>query len=119
MIHSAVIGIGLNVNQDEFTTTQATSLSLRSGRYWDRREVLRALTRRIERRWEQLRRQEYTRLKSDYLARMYWRGESHTFEDTHGVFHGTIVGIDETGRLAVEVDERIRYYDTKELIYRF
>ena len=119
MIHSTVIGIGLNVNQDHFTVSRATSLALLTGRYQDRQKVLQSLLIHLESRLDQLQHQLLNTLKKDYLSRMFWRGELRRFTDQHGSFYGTIVGTDRQGRLAVEVDAQIRYYDNKELVYRF
>ena len=118
-IHSTVIGIGLNVNQDQFTSLGATSLALLSGRYWDRRKVLLRLTHRLESRFQQLDRGDTVALKSAYLEKLFWKDEKHLFADAHGTFYGTIVGVDQRGRLAVSTDEAIRYYDTKQLVYKF
>ena len=118
-IHSSVIGIGLNVNQDEFATPRATSLALLTGKYWDRTEVLTVLTQRLDVRYEQLRQQQTATLKRDYLAHLFWKDERHLFEDQRGSFYGTIRGVDTIGRLAVDVDGTLRYYDNKELVYKY
>ena len=118
-IHSTVIGIGLNVNQDQFTYPRATSLALLTGQYWDRAEVLAQLTERLEVRYEQLRQGQTTVLKREYLTHMFWKDERHLFEDQRGSFYGTILGTDATGRLAVDVEGTLRYYDTKELVYKY
>ena len=119
MIHSTVIGIGLNVNQDQFANPRATSLALLTGHYWEREKVMLSLLKNLERRVEQLVAGAIDTLKKEYLNRMFWRGELHRFTDQDGDFYGTIVGIDEQGRLAIEVDRQIRHYDNKELVYRF
>ena len=117
-IHSSVIGMGLNVNQDQFTTTQATSLALLTGHYWNREEVLGKLSRNMTHRVEQLQQKDWATLKHEYLEHLHWKGEMHLFEDGRGSFQGTILGVDASGQLAVQVDGAIRYYGTKEVIYR-
>lgn len=116
-IHSSVIGIGLNVNQAKFAVTGATSLALLTGQRFDRQEVLARWAVCAERRLEQLAQQDFSSLNHDYLERMHWRGKRHLFEDTQGQFYGTIEGIDARGQLAVEVEDRIRHYDVKQLKY--
>ena len=118
-IHSSVIGIGLNVNQDRFESSTATSLALLSGRYWDRATVLTVLAQRLDVRLQQLQLGNTNLLKHDYLENMYWKDEQHLFEDEHGAFYGTIVGVDTAGQLAVEVEGSVRYYGVKELKYKF
>lgn len=118
-IHSTVVGIGLNVNQDQFSLPGATSLALLTGRYWDRQAVLRQLTQNLDRRFQQLREGRYTNLRSEYLAQLFWKDERHLFTDENETFYGTIVGVDEGGRLALRVGETLRYYSTKQLVYKF
>ena len=118
-IHSTVIGIGLNVNQDHFLSEQATSLALLAEQYWNREHVLRLLLQKIDARFNQLKTGETTLLEQEYLDNMFWKDEKHLFEDKQGTFYGTIRGVDSSGRLAVEVDGAVRYYDTKELVYKF
>ncbi len=118
-IHSTVVGIGLNVNQDQFFSPQATSLALVTGRYWNRSAVLSQLTHNLDRRFQQLRAGQRTTLKTEYLEHMFWKDEQHLFTDEDGTFYGTIVGVDAAGRLAVRVEEAIRYYATKQLVYKF
>ncbi len=120
MIHSTVIGIGLNVNQDQFACERATSMALLTGQYYDREAVLRELLARLEGRLAAIAcSSRRVQLKKEYLERMFWRGEVHRFTDAQSDFYGTIIGIDDQGRLAVEVDQRIRYYDNKQLTYCF
>ena len=118
-IHSTVIGIGLNVNQDQFHAPQATSLALLTGRYWDRAAVLTTLTQKIEVRFRQLEAGQTATLRREYREHLFRKDETCLYEDQRGVFYGTILGVDATGRLAMQVDEGVRYYDTKELVYKF
>ncbi|MGB3780833.1 MAG: biotin--[acetyl-CoA-carboxylase] ligase [Tunicatimonas sp.] len=116
-IHSSVVGIGLNVNQSQFTVPGATSLALLTGQRWNRQEVLTRWAVCAERRLEQLEQKDFATLSDDYLARMHWRGERHLFEDVRGQFYGTIIGIDEHGQLMVKTEGETRYYDVKQLKY--
>lgn len=118
-IHSTVVGIGLNVNQVQFSSPRATSLSLLTGRYWNRQEVLHRLVGNLEHRFEQLRQGQRLMLQQEYLEYLFWKDELHQFSDENETFYGTIAGVDETGKLAVRVGETLRYYATKELVYNF
>ena len=118
-IHSTVIGIGLNVNQDQFAVPRATSLALLTGHYWDRTQVLGKLTQKLDVRFQELQRGDRAVLKQNYVKNIFWKDEKHWFEDKQGAFCGTIIGIDQAGRLAMSVDGAIRYYGTKEVVYKF
>ena len=118
-IHSTVLGIGLNVNQDQFSIPRATSLALLTGRYWDRQDVLRQLAQNLDRRFQQLKQGDLSSLQQDYSEHIFWKDESHLFADENETFYGTIMGVDAAGRLAVRVGETMRYYTTKQLVYKF
>ena len=118
-IHTTVVGIGLNLNQTDFAVPCATSLALLTGKSHDRASVLATLLQHLETRYEQWQAGALSTLKKDYLQRMHWRDEPHYFEDERGTFRGTILGIDAHGRLALESEGHICYYDAKQIVYKF
>ena len=79
-IHSTVIGIGLNINQDQFAAPRATSLALLTGHYWDRTQVLMKLAQALEVRFQQLRQSDWSALRHEYLENMFWKDERHLFQ---------------------------------------
>ena len=116
-IQSCALGIGLNVNQTHFQYEGAASLKMLTGQALDRKKLLSRLARRLEERYFQLKRQQFTILKQAYLDRLYWKNELHTFQDDRGPFQGVIIGIDEIGRLQIEEQEKIRAYSLKEVTF--
>jgi BirA family biotin operon repressor/biotin-[acetyl-CoA-carboxylase] ligase len=113
----AVIGIGININQNLFKTPTATSLSLVTGKKFDLPAVLHELLEKLESRYLQLRNGNFLKLKSEYLAALYWQGEDHTFRSNDVSFEGKISGIDEIGKLVLETNQGKRTFDVKEISY--
>ncbi|MFZ6011863.1 MAG: biotin--[acetyl-CoA-carboxylase] ligase [Bacteroidota bacterium] len=114
---NSVIGIGLNINQEEFALPTATSLALIRGQKVDLAGTLEILLANLESRYLQLRQQKLTLLKDDYLRALYWRNELHTFSSHDKTFEGVIRNVDDIGRLQVETDEGLRVFDLKEISY--
>jgi BirA family biotin operon repressor/biotin-[acetyl-CoA-carboxylase] ligase len=116
-VSRTIIGIGLNVNQSEFSAAGATSMKRNSGKVYDRQEVLEQLLAHLERRYLQLRSRHEAMLLEEYLRQLYWRNERHVFQSNGLRFEGTISEIDEIGRLIIETGEERRVFDVKEVMY--
>ena len=112
-----VIGIGLNINQLEFSMPTATSLAKETAKEYKLQAILEQVLVHIENRYLQLRGGQYDQLKMLYLQRLYWFQEPHTFQRNGKLFVGMIVGIDTYGRLAIATDETIHYFDVKEVVF--
>lgn len=119
-IAQAVVGIGLNVNQTEFSLPTATSLQnespLPDG--YDLPGLLSGILEKLEKRYLQLRAGQRASLRSDYLAGLYRLGEWAVY-NTDGIrFDGRIIGVDETGRLQIETPEGlVRAFWFKEVTF--
>jgi len=116
-ITSSVLGIGLNINQRNFTMGTATSLTLETGRDCDLQQALEQLLGFLEARYLQLR-QKLQSLKIDYLDNLYWINEEHTFQSLElGVFNGTICGLDPAGQLLIRIDGKEKAFGIKDVAY--
>jgi BirA family transcriptional regulator, biotin operon repressor / biotin---[acetyl-CoA-carboxylase] ligase len=113
-IGHSVLGIGLNVNQNNFVVPGAISLSSIFSRDFDIFDELEKLSVKIEKRYFQLRNHELMELMTDYLHHMYWINEKHTFFDQK-FFNGTIIGISTLGKLQINTDSGIKEYGYKEV----
>lgn len=75
-LDTAIVGIGLNVNQQDFPEgINATSFFLFSGKKWDVEKVLRVLDRQLGLQYERLRGLRQTDILTDYNARLFGHGE--------------------------------------------
>ncbi len=114
-VRYAVIGIGLNVNQDFFDGFVATSLSLASGGNVELDVVFHDLLVRLEHRLDQLNTGDHEVMRSEWLGRLLLYRQVHTFTTLHGPLTGAIAGIDGYGRLMVETDQGTRIFGPKEI----
>ncbi|WBO83342.1 biotin--[acetyl-CoA-carboxylase] ligase [Hymenobacter yonginensis] len=117
MIQHSVVGIGLNVNQQEFGVPTATSLGLLTGRAYALAPLASRLLECLERRYLQLRAGRIAALRYDYLHVLYRYQEPHSFEVGGQQITGEIVGVDDAGRLALQVQDQLRHFDLKEIRY--
>lgn len=113
----AVAGIGLNINQVTFSYPTATSLQALfplPGNY-NLPGVLTMLAESIERRYLQLRAGQRESIRAAYLQRLFRYQEAHYFRAQGVLFRGTIIGVDPTGHLAIQVDDEVNYFGFKEV----
>lgn len=108
-----ILGIGLNVNQTEFPEElrgRASSLRLRTGRTFDRADLLAQLLDRIQNRVETLFEGEIEPVRRAYEAEMWSLGESIRLRTTRSEtwVEGNVRGIDETGGLHLETPDGTR-----------
>lgn len=100
-----VAGIGLNVNQREFSRDLPNPISMAqaTGREFDREEVLQTVATSLMARYEQLREGGAKELQADYHQRLYRLGQEHCYALPDGSrFRGIIRGVEPTGALRIE-----------------
>ena len=113
-----VLGIGINVNQTREqlppdARQQAGSLRTITGREHDRDSLLSTLLARLERNYDLWLESGLAGLYPDIGARDSLRGRRVSVEG----LSGTVVGIDRTGRLELEVDGSSRFVESGEVRY--
>lgn len=116
-IQHSIVGIGLNVNQLHFGTATATSLASALGHDLDVESVTVRLLELLEKRYLELRNGKESKLRHEYLQALYRYQEVHPYTVEGQQVLGQIVGIDEDGRLAVEIDQKLCYFSFKEIAY--
>lgn len=117
-IASTVAGIGLNMNQRTFDpyTPEAVSLSMLTGKEYQVSDEFPVLLDCIATRYDMLKKKKFSAIGRDYLEQLYWRGETHQFEDADGRFSGMITGTGDCGELFITDDMgRKRTYLFKEV----
>ena len=121
VISSCIVGIGLNINQQVFTSDAPNpiSLSQHTGKTYDLEQSLTNLCRDLDRRYQQLESREFSRIDKDYTDMLYLNGCWSLFADQDGDFEGRITGVDKHGRLKIETRSGvIKKYDFKEVIFK-
>ena len=115
-IEYAVVGIGLNVNQTQFGSPQATSMALAVGQKFETQALFEELVLSIEKRYLAWIEGKHQEMKSEYLKNLYWYGEERTFK-ARDYFKGRIVGVSDEGRLLIETQGEQLRFDFKEVEY--
>jgi BirA family transcriptional regulator, biotin operon repressor / biotin---[acetyl-CoA-carboxylase] ligase len=119
-IQTTIIGIGLNVNQNNFSREnfEATSLKMLSSKESDLQEVLTKLCGHLEARYLQLKAGKRKLLDNDYLKCLYRLNEWKSYSAGESSFEGKITNVSPTGKLQLELrDASIREFDLKELVF--
>lgn len=118
-IHSTIVGIGLNVNQENFPSylENATSLKKLSNKNFDLNTLTSQLIEKVKEKIQLLSIKKYELLEKDYLSVLYKINIPAMFKDiSNTLFMGKIVGISETGNLLIELeDETIKEFGIKEI----
>lgn len=119
VIKQTVIGIGLNVNQEQFPSTigKVTSLKNITGNSFDTDSLLETIVISIQNFVDYVERKEFQKLKDLYLKSLYKFEKPSMFEDKNGnVFLGKIIDVFEDGKLVVEMEnETTRKFNLKEI----
>ena len=116
-LNYSVIGVGLNVNQEEFPETLPNPTSLRQllKKEFDIKEVLSQICGSIEIYYNKLVAGETEIIKQQYLQQLYGFGKALNFKAGDAVFTGIICGINQSGQLGVQTLNKIDYYDLKQI----
>jgi BirA family biotin operon repressor/biotin-[acetyl-CoA-carboxylase] ligase len=101
---SAIAGIGLNVNQEDFPATinKPVSLKMITGENYDTRLCLEQLIGPLDIRYKQLLYGDRNRLRADYISRLYRYKEWYTYKKEETVFTGRISDVLPDGMLLIE-----------------
>jgi BirA family biotin operon repressor/biotin-[acetyl-CoA-carboxylase] ligase len=118
VIKAAVIGIGLNVNQKEFSAElnlKATSLQQILQQDVNLELLLAEICSHIESLYLKLKAGGYTFLTNAYVDKLYKLNRPSMYRHNGEVFEGTIKGITESGLLNVERDGKTVQFNFKEI----
>lgn len=119
-VQSAIVGIGLNVNQKHFPpqVPNATSLALACGHALDRSVALEHLLWAVEQRYLQLRQGFAARLHQEYRDHLLGLGQHRRFIGPDGsAFEGIPEDVLPDGRLIVRTDQGRAAFALKELTW--
>ncbi|WP_152654593.1 biotin--[acetyl-CoA-carboxylase] ligase [Oceanobacillus sp. CFH 90083] len=109
-IDYVLIGIGLNVNQDETSWDAsirdiATSLTIESGKKWDKKEVVQTMLKHFENTYELYLKNGFKSIKSQWEENAFKIGENIQIKTFHDAWTGRFLGISDEGALIAESPE--------------
>lgn len=120
ILSSSVVGIGLNVNQTDFSDTgygRPTSLRAETGKGFLLQNVLDEVLAQLERRYLALRAGRLDGLERDYLHALYGYQERIRVSIDGHIQEVMPMGVDPQGRLVVEDGGKFRYFGLKEITF--
>jgi BirA family transcriptional regulator, biotin operon repressor / biotin---[acetyl-CoA-carboxylase] ligase len=112
LFSSCIAGIGLNINQEEFSTGAPGAVSLKqiTGASYPLREALGTLLDCIDERYTQLRSDESGLLDLDYCRNLYGYGIWKDYLVNNALKKGRILDVDDSGKLILETGEGLLLY---------
>lgn len=117
-IKTAVIGIGLNVNQQLFADElrqKATSIAQILQEDVNLDGLLSEICAELESQYLQLRAGHDTVLKQTYVDKLYKLNQPAAYRQNGEVFEGTIIGVNDLGLLCLEIEGQMAEYNFKEI----
>lgn len=116
LIHSCIIGLGLNVNQLIFPEgINATSIAMEKGIDFEIDDVFENYFINLDFYCDILMQSNFDLLLKKYYSAMHCYDELCQFEDVSGVFEGRITGIDVVGKLQILTENGLKKFDLKEV----
>ena len=120
LISRSVIGIGLNINQEQFCSNAPNPVSLKqiTGTTYDRMNILEQLRLSFHALREQFEAEGMEGIHREYLQALYRREGFYLFSDANGTFEACIRHVELSGHLVLErPDKTLSRYAFKEVNY--
>lgn len=118
-VQSAIVGIGINVNQRGFDGLTATSIYNETGAFSSITEQMFSLIHSMNEVFANYF-GDFVTLKRTYESDLFRKGTDAAFEDVHGAFNGVIKGVTDQGELVVQrEDASSQTYSLKEITFVF
>ncbi len=117
-IKYSVIGIGLNVNQTDFPENiNAISMKNVTGKDYDLNYVLEKLLESIFYWFDHLKQRRFDIIDAQYFSRLYMFDRPGLFRSNGHIFRGKIKGVDQYGRLILEIPQEnsLKLFRQKEI----
>ncbi|MDP9077019.1 MAG: biotin--[acetyl-CoA-carboxylase] ligase [Bacteroidota bacterium] len=103
-IKNAIVGIGLNINQEQFPENLPNAVSVKQilHRDYDLKILLSEICRHIEKYYLDLKAGKISFVRNEYLNRLYRLNEEKVYRSKDGIFKGIIRDVKNNGILVVE-----------------
>lgn len=106
-IKHTIVGIGLNLNQEQFKSDAQNPISLKNltGKDYNPEIELVSLCSDLDSRYTQLMDNKFTEIRDNYNNNLYRRNEWHDYRDDSGTFKGRILSVAKSGTLRLETEQ--------------
>jgi len=114
----AVVGIGININQNQFASPKATSLSLITGNTYPLEELFKLIMVHLEQAYIALKKGKNAVLTREYLQHLHLIDEWAVFKVGEEDLEGKIIGLTDSGNLLLELSSgRQQSFGIKEISF--
>lgn len=120
-LQTAIIGVGLNVNETSFPTSLPNPVSMAqiAGHKFNLNEVAESMIKAFSRYYAMAQKQQYDEIRAQYHSNLYLLNQESEFIDKHETFKAKIKGVTSNGQLLlVDSTGRQRQYEFKEIIFK-
>ena len=120
-VKNAIIGIGVNINEEIFPANlpNACSFFTLNKKYQDIDLVLKMVLEQVDMQLCKLDQSKLTQIINDYESVLFGMGVKRYFRTAEKSFTGIIKGITNEGQLLVEVENKIKTFNHKEIAFDF
>ena len=122
-ISESIVGVGLNVNTVVFPEkikSKTCSIASILRKRFDVNEILFQLIKNIEQYYLLLKAGKFNGIHKQFVDSMYGMNLQRAYTLADGsALEGIIIGLDESGRLLVQVGDQIRHFRNKELQFNY
>lgn len=114
-VEKSIIGIGLNVNQEAFSSDRFTSISKELNSKHDKMDILKMLCKSLEKNYFLLKRNDFKKIDEIYNQRLLYLNMEHSFQVGDAVKSGKIKEVVSNGNLKVDFNGEVQLFDLKEI----
>ncbi len=120
-IHYSILGIGLNVNQEEFPlfTPEATSMSIVTGEAFSVYKILEHIAQSIEKNWQYFFENQRDYIEELYRKHLYGLDQPRDFLVQGKRKTGMIKSVDEWGRIHIHFCNGEQIFQNKEVAFLY